>query len=118
VWRFGRVATYEFWDKHGSVFVRSPMAEGPPARLLCEVCNNPLRRIYDVSFGNLRQLKAERDVGGARALAQKFLPSASDFASPGDPDGAKGLRTWADEHDPKPGNKTPMYPEGTPKRSW
>jgi len=47
-----------------------------------------------------------------------FLPTAKEMAGPGDPDGSKGLRTWADEHDPKPGNKKPSYPAGIPKRSY
>lgn len=63
-------------------------------------------------------LKREREAGGRSTVRDKFLPTLSDFKGPTDPDGTKGMRTWADEHDPKPGNKTPLYPEGIPKRSW
>jgi hypothetical protein len=63
-------------------------------------------------------LKFEREAGGAKAVRDKFLPTAKDYVGPGDPDGGKGLREWADTHDPKPGNKNPSYPDGIPKRSW
>ena len=66
----------------------------------------------------LVQLKRERERGGPSAVRDLFLPTAKDFQGPGDPDGAKGLRTWADEHEPKMGNKKPLYPEGIPRRSW
>lgn len=111
------MATYEYIDEHGSVFVEAPMAEGPGDAPLCQLCNEPLRRIYDVNFGNGVEIRRERERGGASAVRDLFLPTRKDFEGPGDPDGGKGLRAWADEHDPKPGNKNPLYPADIPRRS-
>ena len=108
------MATYEFTDQHGSVLVSAPIAEGPHTPL-CEVCSEPLRRIFTLSLGNLRQLKGERERGGSSAMRDLFLPTAKDLAGPGDPDGAKGIHAWNTEHDPKPGNKRPARPE-TPRK--
>lgn len=41
-----------------------------------------------------------------------FLPSAKDFESPTDPDGAKGIEQWNETHQPAPGNKSPRRPKG------
>jgi hypothetical protein len=75
------------------------------------VCSEPLRRIFTLSLGNLRQLKGERERGGSSAMRDLFLPTAKEVAGPGDPDGSKGIREWNETHDPKPGNKRPMRPE-------
>lgn len=104
------MATYEFIDQHGSVFVHAPMAEGPGNPPLCEVCREPLRRIFTLNLGNVTALKRERERGGPSAVRDLFLPTAKELAGPGDPDGSKGIREWNEAHDPKPGNKRPMRP--------
>jgi len=76
-----------------------------------------MRRVFTVAVSNLVQLKNERENGGARAVRDKFLPTARDFAGPADPDGTKGLQEWGDTHEPKNGNSKPMYPD-IPKRSF
>lgn len=63
------------------------------------------------------QLQRERERGGRSAVRDTFLPTAKDFESPSDPDGAKGIRQWADEHAPREGNSKPLYPD-IPKRSF
>lgn len=63
------------------------------------------------------QLKHERSMGGRAAYRDAFLPTAEDYASPSDPDGERGLRTWADEHQPTEDNKRPLYPD-IKRRSW
>src|SRR5262249_46132747 len=62
-------------------------------------------------------LKREREAGGARALRDHFLPKASDFAGPSDPEGTRGIRAWADRHGPKEGNRRPLWPD-IPRRSF
>ena len=105
------MATYEYIDQHGSVFVRAPIAEGPPETApLCELCGEPLRRIFNLNLGNITQLRGERERGGSSAVRDLFLPTAKELAGPGDPDGSKGIREWNETHDPKPGNKRPMRP--------
>src|SRR5438128_1587023 len=62
-----------------------------------------MRRDYQADlpdFGNAVQVKREREAGGREAVRDLFLPTAKDFAGPGDPDGSKGIRAWNDEHDP------------------
>lgn len=94
------------------------MAEGPPRDTpFCRKCYAPMHRVYSLALGNRRQLKVERERGGASAVRDMFLPTAKDMAGPGDPDGTKGIQEWADEHQPKMGNKRPMYPD-IPRRSW
>ena len=112
------MATYEFADVHGLVTVQAPIEAGPGDPPVCGYCGNPLRRVYSLALGNRSQLQLERDRGGSGAVRDMFLPTAKDFAAPGDPDGAKGLREWADTHEPKAGNKSPTYPAGIPKRSY
>jgi hypothetical protein len=63
------------------------------------------------------QLKRERETGGSSAVRDLFLPKASDYASPSDPDGSKGIRQWNDEHVPGNGNKRPLRPE-SPRKVW
>lgn len=111
------MARYEFADTHGTKTVRAPIEEGPGAPPLCDYCGSPLRRVYSLALGNRRQLVAERDFGGSRALRDQFLPTAKDFASATDPDGSKGLREWGNTHQPKKGNKTPLWPD-IPKASF
>lgn len=62
-------------------------------------------------------LKRERERGGSGAIRDTFLPTAADYAGPGDPDGSKGIREWNDTHDPRPGNSKPLRPE-SPRKSW
>lgn len=62
-------------------------------------------------------LKRERERGGSSAIRDTFLPTAADYAGPGDPDGSKGIREWNDTHDPRPGNSKPLRPE-SPRKSW
>jgi hypothetical protein len=112
------MASYEFADVHGSVLVTAPIAEGPGAPPLCGYCGNPLSRVFDFGLGNVTSLRRERERGGSSAVRDLFLPTRKDFEGPTDPDGTKGLREWADTHEPKPGNKNPLYPADIPKRSW
>lgn len=54
-------------------------------------------------------LKRERE-HTKEEYAAKFLPSNSDFAKPGDPDGKKGMRQWREQNSPGNGNKKPYWP--------
>lgn len=105
------MATYEFMDGHGSVFVHAPMAEGPGNPPLCEVCGGELRRVFTLNLGNVTSLKRERERGGMSAVRDLFLPTAKELAGPGDPDGSKAIREWNDTHEPRMGNKRPLRPE-------
>jgi hypothetical protein len=105
------MALYEFADAHGLITVQAPMKEGPGAPPLCTYCGKPLQRIYSVVLGNGLQLQRERERGGASAVRDLFLPTAKDFAGPNDPDGSKGIQSWAEEHSPQTGNKKPLYPD-------
>lgn len=109
------MATYCFKCPEGHTF--SLTSRSVPG---CYECGAPLRRDYRAEGVGVATvaLKRERERGGASAVRDLFLPTAKDYAGPGDPDGAKGLRQWADEHEPKMGNKKPLYPEGIPRRSW
>lgn len=64
------------------------------------------------AIANLRRENGGQDLNWFK---QNFLPTASEFAGPGDPDGSKGLTKWNDEHGPKDSNKAPARPE-VPKR--
>lgn len=44
-----------------------------------------------------------------------FLPSAADYKGPDDPDGSKGIKKWAEEHQPKEGKA--LYPD-IPRSSY
>lgn len=105
------MARYEFVCEHGSYTTTAPMAEGPGDPPFCPECNGFMRRVFTVAVSNLVELKRERERGGARAVRDLFLPTAKELAGPGDPDGEKGIRAWADEHQPKPGNAKPLYPD-------
>ena len=79
-----------------------------------------MRRDYraeGVGFGNLGQLKFERENGSAQDLKKLVLPTGEYYANKDDPDGQVGLRKWADSVSPKSGNKRPVYPE-IQKRSY
>jgi hypothetical protein len=65
---------------------------------------------------NVQQLKNERELGGREGYKRLFLPSNDEFKGPGDPDGTKGMRKWREEHQPKPGNKTPDWPGTVDKK--
>jgi hypothetical protein len=75
----------------------------------CE-CGGATQRSYRSEGVGLaiRNLKIERDPNFSERL---FLPDASDFASPTDPDGQKGLREWNENNVPKEGNKNPRRPK-------
>ncbi|MES2156032.1 MAG: hypothetical protein V4510_12940 [bacterium] len=77
-------------------------------------CSGSLRRDYRAEGVGYQVvgLARERERGGSSAVRDLFLPTAKELAGPGDPDGTKAIRTWNDEHDPKPGNARPMRPEG------
>lgn len=59
---------------------------------------------------NVDDLKRARDVGGVSAARDLFLPTAKEYESPSDPTGQKGLREWADRHQPASSNKKPAWP--------
>ena len=73
----------------------------------------PMRRDYRAEnvAPQTVQLKREREAGGSSAVRDLFLPTAKELAGPGDPDGEKGIREWADSQKPKDGNKRPNWPE-------
>ena len=76
-------------------------------------CTSPIKRDWRaeaVGIGSgVRESRREHTASGYRDL---FLPTADDFAGePGDPDGQKGLREWAETHGPAESNKRPLYPE-------
>lgn len=54
--------------------------------------------------------------GTDRDQRDLFLPSAKDYAGPGDPDGSKGIRNWNAEHEHMGGGK-PLRPDA-PKESF
>jgi hypothetical protein len=64
---------------------------------------------------NTAALARERGGQDIEWFKQNFLPTADEFAGPGDPDGSKGLTKWNDEHGPKDSNKAPARPT-VPKR--
>jgi len=83
-------------------------------------CASPdVKRDYRAEAAGVQtlQLKRERETGGSSAVRDLFLPSAKDYAGPGDPDGSKGIRQWNDEHTPGNGNKRPLRPE-SPRKVW
>ena len=89
-----------------------------PKLLACESCGSPVIRDYraeGVNDGASAKLKREREGKGDAYMRDQFLPTAKDYAGPGDPDGSKGLREWNDTHGPREGNKNPLRPE-VPKR--
>lgn len=65
----------------------------------------------DVPVAAIANLRRERELGGAKAARDLFLPTAKDFAGPSDPDGQKGIRDWADRHQPRDGNTKPLWPD-------
>lgn len=95
--------------------------------LLCGVCLGTdlagpqveLLRDYKaeaVGFSGLAEMKRQREQGldglsGRKAQRDIFLPTAQDFAKPGDRDGQKGIREWAERHGPRETNTKPLYPE-------
>lgn len=86
----------------------------------CPACGvDAMRRDYRAEGVGVQvvQLQRERERGGRAAVRDTFLPTAKDFESPGDPDGSKGIRNWAEEHGPREGNTKPLYPD-IPKRSF
>lgn len=84
-------------------------------------CGREMSRDYraeGVGATGLVQLKRERDIGGREAYRDQFLPTAKDYAGPGDPDGEKGIRQWNDEHQPhSSASGAPLRPESK-RRSW
>jgi len=96
-------------------------------KLLCGPClgtdlSGPqveLKRDYKaeaVGFNGLAEMKRQREQGtdglsGRKAMRDLFLPTAEDFAKPGDRSGQKGIREWAETHGPRATNKKPLYPE-------
>lgn len=97
------MATYCYRDAEGNLFVSSEHGL-------------PFRRDYRAEAVGIGSGVRVSKSGTNREYAQKFLPTAADYAGPDDPDGSKGLRQWADEHQPKTGRAT--YPEGIPRRSY
>jgi hypothetical protein len=75
-------------------------------------------RAEGASPGNLTVLRKDREagVGAARRQAELFLPTADDYRSPSDPTGQKGLREWADTHEPQ--SKRPQYPADLEKHVY
>lgn len=92
--------------------------------LLCGPCllngeNVELKRDYKaeaVGFNGMAELKRQREQGldglsGRKAQRDLFLPTAEEFAKPGDRDGQKGIREWAERHGPRDTNTKPLYPD-------
>ena len=79
----------------------------------------PMSRDYraEAASPQVANLKREREAGGPSAVRDMFLPTAKEYESPSDPDGSKGIRKWAEEHQPADGNKRPSYPD-IPKKSF
>lgn len=73
-------------------------------------------------FTGMVQLKKQREEGtdglsGRKAQRDLFLPTAEENRTPQDPTGQKYIRDWNERHGPRPGNKSPLYPE-TDKRFY
>lgn len=73
-------------------------------------------RSEGVGFSGLAEMARQREQGldglsGRKAQRDLFLPTARDFAKPGDRDGQKGMREWNERHGPRPTNKDPLYPD-------
>jgi hypothetical protein len=69
-----------------------------------------------VGFNGLAEMKRQREQGldglsGRAAQRDLFLPTAKELAKPGDRDGQKAIRDWAERHAPKETNTKPLYPE-------
>lgn len=98
-----------------------PTQRATPTAEQCLECNffGALKRDYRAENVGVAvvALQRERERGGRTAVRDTFLPTAKDFESPTDPDGAKGIREWADTHGPREGNNKPLYPD-IPKRSF
>lgn len=54
-------------------------------------------------------VKVSRD-GLLADQARVFLPTNTEMAGPGDPDGTKGMRDWREKHAPKADNRKPFWP--------
>lgn len=105
--------TYCFVCRVCGLTVERPNREKPYDCPRCEGVDT-FRRNWmaeGVGLGNITELRKDREGNGAAALRDRFLPSTADFASPADPDGEKGMRTWLEEHGPRETNKRPLYPE-------
>jgi hypothetical protein len=78
-----------------------------------------LRRNYQAEaagFSGIAEMRRQRESGldglsGKKAQRDLFLPTARDMAKPGDRDGQRGLRDWAERHGPRESNKKPLYPD-------
>jgi len=78
-----------------------------------KVLYGPMVRDYRAEGASpaIAGLKRERELGSPNDLKGLFLPTAKDYAGPGDPDGQRGLRAWAEETRPAADNKRPVYPD-------
>lgn len=97
------------------------MATGPPTEVLCTEHrpSTSMRRDYKrdgVQATGMVQMKNDRENGGS--TSELFLPSNSEFAGPGDPDGNKGMRDWRDSVKPTDDNRKPRWPGSVDKKVW
>ena len=73
-------------------------------------------RAEGVSATGMVALKQEREGQSVADRARLVLPTNSDFAGPGDPDGTKGMREWRDSvvpyqgHGDREANTKPFWP--------
>lgn len=85
--------------------------------LPCVNCGGSIVRDYRAEnvAPTIQNLKREREKNHTRssAEAQKsiFLPEQHEFRTPEDPTGRKGMHNWLETHQPKPSNKSPVYPD-------
>lgn len=81
-------------------------------------CGLPASRDYPaegVGFTGLAEMKRQREQGldglsGRSAQRDLFLPTADELRTPNDPTGQKGIREWAEKHEPRPSNDKPLWP--------
>lgn len=67
----------------------------------CPFHDAPMKRDWKreaVGIGS--GVRASRETLSDAGYRELFLPSAKDYAGPGDPTGQKGLREWREEHTP------------------